>query len=154
MGSVTGDCRTVRGNVYFDSRADQCDRVPPHLVCVRVCACCTSVDKSTKFKRKLNTLVCWCVLQQWLNRRSRGKDLCRPVCGIWSEGDRWCLSQLQRSQTVYPGGIAHKVCFDEQEHQKEIVLPLTHRPHMARPNLSLLLPVFFIQTVYLIHEVQ
>lgn len=36
---------------------------------------------------------------------------------------------------VYPGGIAHTLCFDEQKHQKGIALPLTHRPHVAQPSL-------------------
>lgn len=51
------------------------------------------------------------------------------------------MSQLQCSQTVYPGGIAHRVCFDEEEDQKEIALPLTHRPHMVQAKL--LAPSFF-----------
>lgn len=44
---------------------------------------------------------------------------------------------------VYPGGIAHTVCFDEQKHQKGVTLPLTHRPHVAQPNLPRSSAVFF-----------
>lgn len=35
------------------------------------------------------------------------------------------------SQTIYPGGIGLRVCFGEEEHQKEIVLPLIHRRKMG-----------------------
>lgn len=60
--------------------------------------------------------------------------MCQSVCGMCCGGDRWRLSQLQWSQTVYPGGIAHRVCFDAEEHQKEIALPLARRLHTALPK--------------------
>lgn len=132
-----GDCGKVRCNVYSELSSWSVI-ISCHCILdkhsMRICVCDLGRQKTES-----RLYICTLVYECWLNRRRQGKDLCQSVCGIWSEGDRWCLSQLRRSRTVYPGGIARRVCFDEEEHQKEITLPLVRRPHMAQPNLSLFL---------------
>lgn len=64
------------------------------------------------------------------------------VC-VWLQLWRRQMALVTASQSVYPGGIAYRVCLDAEEHQKEITLPslitltwLSHRPPLHPSRLS------------------